>query len=548
MGCLCPNKNRTPKNNLNEKLNEEPETIKTEDLESHITIGLAEKDNNDLSQKRKLAEYLLDRDINMLKKYLPKLRKLNNDDFRKLFEGDAKYFKDKNEKELMQLAQKFEDNKDLLDNFLYDEQYYPFISEIWRQNILQILKEKNNPNERDEILRKYKINTKAWDVNFQVQFNGIINIYPIKILGERMGNYLRADYGKFDELIKTSQKCKNTVEKKDKSYCNKVLRENLGISISKVINTFIPKFLSQKDTILKDIKNKEERKVIQSLIDSGLSEENTKKLRKKIEEIYAENSKGEITELFEISEEFEKIKQISEDFNNEHDFEFSIEGESINIGEKFDLKGAANFDDKAEAIFNNEAIKDVVLGLSLANVTYSVMHLSNTLMNYNYFSDEFENRLKEIRTKFERHQNEMEIISEDIDEAIEQILGYGKKFQQDLDEVEELIKDINDAMRGIKTERNFSFLNLVGSAGGIIISIIGAKYTKGDTQVDYVKGSIANLIAAASNITDIVAQQKMINDFNEKLIKAKTLEKEITDKIDELRKKFNELSTKHYIK
>lgn len=46
---------------------------------------------------------------------------------------------------------------------------------------------------------------------------------PLKALSKRMKNYIRVEYGNFDELIKTVQKCKNTVEKKINSIAIKIL-------------------------------------------------------------------------------------------------------------------------------------------------------------------------------------------------------------------------------------------------------------------------------------------------------------------------------------
>ena len=129
MGCLCPAKKRATTDGLNEKLNEESETIKTEDPESQITIGLAEK--NDLPQKRKLAEFLLNSDINRFKRHLAEVCKLSDEDFNELFEGNTKHkFNVQNEKEFKELVQKFYENKDLLSEFHNNEEYYGFILQI----------------------------------------------------------------------------------------------------------------------------------------------------------------------------------------------------------------------------------------------------------------------------------------------------------------------------------------------------------------------------------------------------------------------------------
>lgn len=68
MGCLCPKLklNKFIKD-LNEKLNEEPAPIEKEDQDIHITVGNPKYP--DISQKRKLAEFLISNDLNIFKNF-----------------------------------------------------------------------------------------------------------------------------------------------------------------------------------------------------------------------------------------------------------------------------------------------------------------------------------------------------------------------------------------------------------------------------------------------------------------------------------------------
>ena len=42
-------------------------------------------------------------------------------------------------------------------------------------------------------------------------------------------------------------------------------------------------------------------------------------------------------------------------------------------------------------------VKYVILGLTFANVSYSVQHLAKSFMNYNQFSQKFKERFDEIK-------------------------------------------------------------------------------------------------------------------------------------------------------
>ncbi len=65
-----------------------------------------------------------------------------------------------------------------------------------------------------------------------------------------------------------------------------------------------------------------------------------------------------------------------------------------------------------------------------------------------------------------KHQNVVTLIDEDTDKEIEQIIICGQNFQSDLDEVEELMSAIQDAINGVKNQRSTSILNIISSSWG----------------------------------------------------------------------------------
>jgi hypothetical protein len=554
MGCLCP-KNANSKNpNLNDKLNEEPEPTDQEDLEAnHITIGLSKY--QDIDQKRKFVVFLLSSDLNVFKKHLEEVRQLSDNEFNELFEGNTDFnFSVNNIKQFRQLVQKFEDNKELLEQFYNKEEYYGYVLQIWKKNILQKLKEANDKKEKDQILIDNKIDTSKWDDEFKNDFQSIINTKPIKELAERMKNYIEADYGNFDELIKTVNKCKNRVKKTEKNHCNLIFGANLNTSMNRVLKEFVPKFLKDITNEIENIpflfKKKEKEKAIDEVKSKMLSSTEEKELIDEIKKIY-EKSETEKNDLgfFDVNKEFEQLNNLSHKFNEEHpddefDELFDLGNESTeNNGLKFE---GLKFEEKANAVFSNKMIKHAILGISLANSTYSVLHCANTLMNYKLFSQEFRERLDSIKNNFEKHQSNVKLIPDDIDEAIQQVIKCGQDFNQDLEDIEELINDINNAINGVKTERNSSILNLIGSSGGLIIGIFGLAVTKGDDRVEYATASLADVLAIVANSTDIVFQSKLLKEYAEFLNEAKKTKEKIIEEIDKLRKKFKELKVKHF--
>lgn len=535
MGDLV-SKNKTKKGNkTSEKNDEDPAPTKNEETE--------QKEINDLPKKRKLVEFLLSNDLNIFKKHLKEVSNLSDEKFKELFDGNTEYnYNVSNEKEFRQLAQKFEDNKDLLYECYEKEDYYNYVLKFWRPNILQKLKDAETDIEKNKILEKYKIDISLWDEEFKESFNIIINTTPIKSLAERMQNYIEADYGDFDELIKNVEKCKKTVGKEDNSHCNKTLTSNLDTSMSRILNVFVPNFLKKLssgiDNIPSNIKKAEEDEAIKQILKSKLSKTYQKRLIDNVKKIYKERNKD--SSFLGYNKEYEKLKELSIKFNKEDTF-FAFGHGKINFKKM-------SFEDKANIAFSNKMIKHAILGLSMANLTYSVMHLTKTFMDYNKFKEEFKFRLNEIRQKFIRHQSEVKLITNetDIDKAIELIIENGKKFNQDLTEVEELISDINEAMNGVKNEKNKSILNIIGSSGGLLIGLFGASVTKGEDRLEYTTASFADVLALASNSADIVTQNKAIRDYQKYISDALKLKEDILNEIEELRKKFYSLSGQHY--
>ena len=534
-------------NTSDEKVDEAPAPVKTDEPAPTSGTTTGQKENEDLPKKRKLAEYLLSQDLNVFKKHLPEVRNLSDEKFYELFEGNTEYnYNVKDEKGFRQLAQKFEDNKDLIyECYDKEENYYKYALQIWKPNIIQGLKEAENDQKKNEILKRYKIDMSSWDEAFKEAFQIMINTPPIKSLAERMVNYIETDYGEFDELIKNCDKCKKNVKKDTNTYCNKVLDVNLETSMSRIINEFVPGFLQQMwsgvENIPGDIKKAEENHAIKQILNKSsgyMPKSQKKKLIKSVRQIYKERNK-DIT-IFGFNEEYKKLSILSKQFNLE-DKKYAFTQGTIH----FQKMG---FGEKANAALSNKAVKHAILGLSLANLTYSVMHLTKTFMEHKALSEQFKFRLNEIRQRFTRHQSEVKVITEetDIDQAIQLTVECGRKFQQDLDDAEELVSEITDAMNGVKTEKNKTIINMIASAGGTLLGLFGSAVTKGDDRIEYGSTSLANVLSFAINAADIKKQNEILKEYKKTLEDVIKLKNEILDEIDKLRKKFQELKSGHF--
>lgn len=542
MGCLCPKVNKTKNStDLNEQLNEDPAPNEQEDLEAnHITIGLSKY--QDISQKRKLAEYLLSNDLNIYKRHLSDVKNFGDEEFNALFEGNTDYdFKVPNKKGIIQLAQKFEDNQDLIIENYNKEHTYKWVLQIWRSNILQKLKMEEDETKRKELLKSHKIDVDQWDEEFKKSFFSIINISPIKTLSERMKNYFEADYGTFDELIKAVRKSRKTIEKGEKSLCNINISANLDSAMNCIIKDFIPRFFKQIshgiDNIPNELRNKEKNNALEIIDESVWTESKKNKLIEQVKKIYEKevSSSG----IFSSSKEYEELKNLSEKFNEDNFWNNYLFDENLEFNE-------LTIEDKAKTVFGNKEIKHAILGLSLANLGYSVGHLCQTFMNSEKIKN-FNHRFDEIKENFEKHKNKVDILKldEDVDEAIKLVGEWGANFETDLEDVKALIKEIEDQTKDIENEKNKTILNIIGSTSGIVISSFGALVTEGEDRLEYASASFSNIVSLCINCKDIKELKKAIEDLRILQDKAIALEKEITSELKNIEKKFKELSVKH---
>ena len=572
MGCLCPrlfNKNKNEE--IHEKLNVDEEAPvppisvpKIEDLEAnHMTIGFSKY--NDLPQKKKFAEFLVKNDLRIFSQNLDKMMNLDDEAFFELFEGNTKYKYNISKKSFIQLVQKFEDNKELTLEYYDKEEYYNIVLQLWRANILQKLKEENDENKRNELLRKSKIDTSKWDDKFREYFESIMNTKPIKSMAERMKNYIKADYGDFDELIKCVNTSKDNVEKEPKNYCNKVLGCNLETSQNEIINEMIPGFIKKFSQTFEDIKsefrNQEEQKAIKEILNKGFSEKEEKELINEVKKMYKkkeeETKEGEKKEqkeeekknnsgffsAFQYNSECEKLRNLGKKFNDANNNYFSDDYDE----EKDLIFNELNFKEKAKVTFSNKMVKQAILGISLSNVSYSVLHLSKTLMDSKKYDFEFQERLEEIKRKFAQHQSEVKLIDEsDIDKSIEQIIECGKKFNSDLEEVEKLISDIRNVMRDFENERDQTRMNMIRSCVTFATSVAGAFFTEGADRTEYIATAAGNVAAGIGDAINLAKGKEALENFKKKLGEALVLKKQITDEIDKLRNKFSEMSVKHF--
>lgn len=482
---------------------------------------------DDLNQKRKLAIFLVENDYKMYHSFLSEIKNMDDKEFKNLFEGNTNYKFNNSSPRFKELVQKFEDNYEFISEWYNKDDYYKYMLPLWKCNIIQQLKGKDK-EEQEKILKNNGIETSNWNSEFRNHFQSII-IKSQKDLSESLKNYIEADFGDFDEYVKISVHCKQNIENNEETKCGKILISNLETNMYNLLKKFVPGFyksyLDDLKNMPNDLKNKQEEAAIQKLIDSGISENKSKALIQKLMKKYEKNK---YTGKFEPNKELKNVKDFSIKFNK---------------GQIDELR----FKDKANIFFSNNMIKHATLGISIITLSYSILHLDQRFNDYENFKQEIVLRLRKIRQSFQNHKGQVSIIPKDVDEAAEYIKKLNAEFHKDLEEVNLLISDINDAINKQKTERNKSIFQLLFSAVGSGTGIFATVVTKDiSDKIEYGTSSFFQLLSTGVGAVDIAAAQKIIKELKAYLDEAKDLEKKILEQIDILRKEFDKKKIAHF--
>jgi hypothetical protein len=501
----------------------------------------------DLEIKRELAIFLAQNDYKKYQVFASEIKNLNDEQFTNLYIGNTDYnkFNSSNPALFKEYVQKFEDNIEIIDEWYDKKNYYTILAKLWKSNCISNLKGKD-PEEQEKILKNHGIDTNDWDSDFRDHFKSVIvKSLNQEQIAKRLKNYIEADLGDFDEYIKTNVLCKQDIEENEKSVCGMYLKQNLDINMYKLMKTVFPLFLEkyQKDFDLlsSDLKQKQEGAAKKKMIKSGMTESKSKKVLEEIMKKYEKEKytgdyipdkglqKGKGRCRCNPIRRLEKVKETAVKFKN---------------GKLNEL----TFKDKADAFLSNKMIKHAALGLSIMNLSYGILHLTQTFLYEDEVNKELSTRLERIRDSFEKHKNNVrQTLPEDVDEAAEYIKKLNADFNSDLEEVRQLIRDIKEAISSEKTEEKKSIGQLIASVlggGGNAVAAFLCK-NKSD-QIEYATSSIFNWINLIINGADIAKARENIKKLEDSETKANELRLEIEAKIKDLREQFDNLKTAHF--
>ena len=341
-------------------------------------------------------------------------------------------------------------------------------------------------------------------------------------------NVIENNFPELDELYKASNKCTEILNNTEKSAWSKNLQYNLESKNKELMKNFVQNlFTKKKDELLKidlDIENFAKNETIKRIKDEGLD---TKKSNEIVNFLMKKYKKNNYTGELNIENEYENIKNITVKFNK-------------------GCLDTKNTKEKLKIIAGNDAMKSIVISVSILSISYTIIDVAEKLSNYEKFNLEIRRRLEKIEEDFNRHKREIEILPADINESKELIQKVYCNFKEDQKNIKILIEEIDGAIKELKNQRKQGIYNLLTSFGKLIgnttIAIIG----KGDERLEHAKESIYDLLNIVDNTTDIALKQKLIKDLIEKLEHAQKLRNEIDEEIEKLEDRYNDMKKTYY--
>ena len=483
---------------------------------------ITEENNSFDEQKAKyLVKFLLNSDSEFYKSLLPEVLNLSSEEFKQLFEGNSDYdFNVKNKVKFRKLAVKFENFCFLLSEwYKKGENYYECLKNIWSEfNDLNQLKNLDE-NSLEKKLEKLYI-CKFWTNEIKKEFKKIIN-YSVD-LSDKFKIFLEEKYVELDDIIKNIKKSRKAVEKKEKENnekSNMVLDASTSSIIDSILDSVIPEFFENIKTQYNDnnISTEESNKI------TKFTENQKQDLIKKVALKYATGDLGQ----FNISDALETLKDLSV---------------KINYGKLF----SKDTKKKIDVIANNKMAAHAILGLnflSLCNNIYSTYKLFQDSRNK---IKELNERLNIIESNFKRHKNEIPYIKgKNYEEDMRKIEEIRLKFEEDKDNLEQLINDIDLALEDQKSEKNKIIYQAIISGFITLGSGVVGSLTKGSNKIEYATAGIFSGVKVMGDVVDIVKLKQNIKEYKKLLNKARNLENQIQTQIKDLNQKYIEAQKGH---
>lgn len=508
------NDNSSKEGNIKDKKQEL--ILESNDNTDKITVT----DSFDMNKAKEVIIILLNYDT-IYKDLIPEVSNLNDEEFRKLFEGDINNdytIIDKNKKE------KFK-------NLVKHIATYKMVLKEWYNkgdNYIECLKEifkefydfyELSQYSRDELKKTLDdiCSSQCWTKEIKDEFKSIIKHSEDN--SEQLKSFLEIKLVELNDVLKELSKSRKTIaetETKNEGKKNIKIDKSFESLMNNIVDNSIDIFLETYNADCKDknISNEESNKIIK------LDELERKNLIKLVVKKYTTNDFGE----FNYKNGLETLKNITE---------------KINLCKLF----SSDTIDKISIAAKNKMIPHIILGISFLNLCNNIYYTYQLFTDSNNKIQYFEEKLEKIKSNFIKHKEQIpQIKGEDYEKEKQKIEEIGSKIEEDKEAVEKLIDELNSSIKEHKDEKGKRIFKAVVDSLRIVVDYIGvAKSEEKSKKVEFGFSSLFNGVSLINDSIDIAKLQSNINKFKGFLKEAKLLKQEINEEIKKLSQKYKDL-------
>ena len=417
----------------------------------------------DVQKARELINFLLFNDINIYKKLLPQINRLNSESIEMLFNGEINYnYNIKNKGILKKLLNKFENFQILLEQWYKDKKYYKYLKILWiKYPCIEDLKGRNM-EEIEEIMKSYSIEFKSWPQKIKIDFKELINQTSDTRIFE-LKKEIKEKYRIIDIIFKKLTFIKNISknwkeEGKYISYNSNKIIENISLSIKPF-----------------EICNSKKGYLCQNFCCP--SEENNININLEIS-------------FKNYDDEQEKL--ISTDYDNK----------------KLDNLKTNN---KIETyIFKNKIESCIHAGLSFISLFDTIYKLRQTFMDSNLIT-KYKSIFDKVIEDFKLHQKLIGILPDNFEKANNHIFKILNLIKRDQKKLEDLI-DISEKIKVQEWQNCKSIISILKTFGLAAIGLIESFKTN---SVLYGLSFLTNVIALIIELKNFSESFKCLKQYKE---------------------------------
>jgi len=518
MGCvlnLC-SKKRNNNSIQDDNIKDMKQELIPESDDNVVKIEVTDSFN--IEKAREVIIILLNYD-SYYKELISEVNKLNDDEFRKLFEGDSDYdftITDKNKKgKFKNLADKISTyNLILKEWYNKGDNYIECLKDIFYEfhscYELSRLSRKELENQLADICK-----SPCWTIEIKDEFKVIIK--HSEDTSEKLKSFLEIKLVELNEALKELSKSRKIIaeiETKNEGKKNIIIDESFESLMNNILDNSIDIFLETYNSDCKDNNFSNENKIIK------LNNVERKNVIKSLIKKYTSNDFGE----FNFKNGLETVKNITE---------------KINLCKLF----SSETKDKISIAAKNKMIPHIILGISFLNLCNNIYYTYQLFADSNNKIQYFEEKLEKIKSNFIKHKKQIPLIKgHDYEKEKQMIEEIGSKIEGDKEAVEQLIDELNLSIQEQKDEKGkrifkavIDFLSIAATSYG------GVKSEEKSKKVEFAFSSIFSGVSLISGSIDIVKLQSNIKKFKGFLKEAKLLKQEINEEINKLNQKYLDL-------